>query len=277
MTITNVSEIGDIGDPRIDAYVRLTDRQLRSVLDPNSALVILESLNVITLAVREGVELASVFVERRHLERLLAELPSLSERDIEVFVASRAVMSEVVGFNVVRGYLAAARRPHPREAQEVLEGASRVAVLEGLTDVSNVGALFRSAAALGVDALLLAPTCADPFNRRAIRTSMGTVFQLPWAPAPRPWPQATFDALRADGFTSVALALDECAVRLDDPALTDSGRVALFFGSEGTGLSDDVLSAVDRSAIIPMSRGVDSLNVAASSAVAFWELCARRR
>ena len=277
MTITNVSEIGDIGDPRIDAYVRLTDRQLRSVLDPNSALVILESLNVITLAVREGVELVSVFVERRHLERLLAELPSLSERDIEVFVASRAVMSEVVGFNVVRGYLAAARRPHPREAQEVLEGASRVAVLEGLTDVSNVGALFRSAAALGVDALLLAPTCADPFNRRAIRTSMGTVFQLPWAPAPRPWPQATFDALRADGFTSVALALDEHAVRLDDPALTDSGRVALFFGSEGTGLSDDVLSAVDRSAIIPMSRGVDSLNVAASSAVAFWELCVRRR
>ena len=273
MTITNVSEIGDIGD----AYVRLTDRQLRSVLDPNSALVILESLNVITLAVREGVELVSVFVERRHLERLLAELPSLSEKDIEVFVASRAVMSEVVGFNVVRGYLAAARRPHPREAQEVLEGASRVAVLEGLTDVSNVGALFRSAAALGVDALLLAPTCADPFNRRAIRTSMGTVFQLPWAPAPRPWPQATFDALRADGFTSVALALDEHAVRLDDPALTDSGRVALFFGSEGTGLSDDVLSAVDRSAIIPMSRGVDSLNVAASSAVAFWELCARRR
>lgn len=277
MTITNVSEIGDIGDPRIDAYVRLTDRQLRSVLDPNSALVILESLNVITLAVREGVELVSVFVERRHLERLLAELPSLSEKDIEVFVASRAVMSEVVGFNVVRGYLAAARRPHPREAQEVLEGASRVAVLEGLTDVSNVGALFRSAAALGVDALLLAPTCADPFNRRAIRTSMGTVFQLPWAPAPRPWPQATFDALRADGFTSVALALDEHVVRLDDPALTDSGRVALFFGSEGTGLSDDVLSAVDRSAIIPMSRGVDSLNVAASSAVAFWELCARRR
>ena len=277
MTITNVSEIGDIGDPRIDAYVRLTDRQLRSVLDPNSALVILESLNVITLAVREGVELVSVFVERRHLERLLAELPSLSERDIEVFVASRAVMSEVVGFNVVRGYLAVARRPHPREAQEVLEGASRVAVLEGLTDVSNVGALFRSAAALGVDALLLAPTCADPFNRRAIRTSMGTVFQLPWAPAPRPWPQATFDALRADGFTSVALVLDEHAVRLDDPALTDSGRVALFFGSEGTGLSDDVLSAVDRSAIIPMSRGVDSLNVAASSAVAFWELCARRR
>nr|WP_314783529.1 RNA methyltransferase [Olsenella uli] len=277
MTITNVSEIGDIGDPRIDAYVRLTDRQLRSVLDPNSALVILESLNVITLAVREGVELVSVFVERRHLERLLAELPSLSERDIEVFVASRAVMSEVVGFNVVRGYLAAARRPHPREAQEVLEGASRVAVLEGLTDVSNVGALFRSAAALGVDALLLAPTCADPFNRRAIRTSMGTVFQLPWAPAPRPWPQATFDALRADGFTSVALVLDEHAVRLDDPALTDSGRVALFFGSEGTGLSDDVLSVVDRSAIIPMSRGVDSLNVAASSAVAFWELCARRR
>lgn len=277
MTITNVSEIGDIGDPRIDAYVRLTDRQLRSVLDPNSALVILESLNVITLAVREGVELVSVFVEGRHLERLLAELPSLSEKDIEVFVASRAVMSEVVGFNVVRGYLAAARRPHPREAQEVLEGASRVAVLEGLTDVSNVGALFRSAAALGVDALLLAPTCADPFNRRAIRTSMGTVFQLPWAPAPRPWPQATFDALRADGFTSVALALDEHAVRLDDPALTDSGRVALFFGSEGTGLSDDVLSAVDRSAIIPMSRGVDSLNVAASSAVAFWELCARRR
>ncbi|WP_347711825.1 TrmH family RNA methyltransferase [Olsenella uli] len=277
MTITNVSEIGDIGDPRIDAYVRLTDRQLRSVLDPNSALVILESLNVITLAVREGVELVSVFVERRHLERLLAELSSLSEKDIEVFVASRAVMSEVVGFNVVRGYLAAARRPHPREAQEVLEGASRVAVLEGLTDVSNVGALFRSAAALGVDALLLAPTCADPFNRRAIRTSMGTVFQLPWAPAPRPWPQATFDALRADGFTSVALALDEHAVRLDDPALTDSGRVALFFGSEGTGLSDDVLSAVDRSAIIPMSRGVDSLNVAASSAVAFWELCARRR
>ncbi len=274
MTITRIA---DESDPRLDVYTRLSDRQLRSLADPSQAMVVCESLLVIKVAVERGLELQSVLVDERHLDNLLQTVPALASMDVPVYTATREQLQGVTGINVHRGYFAAARRPRPRGLGEVLDGASRIAVLEGLVDITNVGALFRSAAALGVDGIVLAPRCADPLNRRSVRVSMGTVFVLPWAVAPEPWPQSLLGELGERGFHTVALALDDRAVPIDDPSLAGHGRLALFFGSEGWGLSDQVLGGVDSTAIIPMQRGVDSLNVAASSAVAFWELCSRGR
>ena len=272
-----ISRITSLSDSRLDPYLRLSERQLRSVLHPDEALVILESLFVIKLAFERGLDVASVLVDERHLDALERAVPGLGEKDVDVLVADRGLMSQVTGFNVTRGYMAAARRPAARGLRDVLEGARSVAVLEGLVDVSNLGAIFRNAAALGVDGVVLAPECADPLNRRAVRVSMGNVFLVPWAVAPRPWPGALLDELRQRGFETVAMALDERVVRLGDPSLGHDAKTALFFGTEGTGLTRPVLDGVDRTVIIPMARGVDSLNVAASSAVAFWELFARRR
>ena len=272
-----ISRIRSLSDRRLDPYLRLSERQLRSALHPDEALVILESLFVIKLAFERGLDVASVLVDERHLDALERAVPGLGEKDVDVLVADRGLMSQVTGFNVTRGYMAAARRPAARGLRDVLEGARSVAVLEGLVDVSNLGAIFRNAAALGVDGVVLAPECADPLNRRAVRVSMGNVFLVPWAVAPRPWPGALLDELRQRGFETVAMALDERAVRLGDPSLGHDAKTALFFGTEGTGLTRPVLDGVDRTVILPMARGVDSLNVAASSAVAFWELFARRR
>ncbi len=272
-----ISRIKDLSDSRLDPYLRLSERQLRSVLHPDEALVILESLFVIKLAFERGLDVVSVLVDERHVDALASAVSGLGEKDVDVLVADRGLLSQVTGFNVTRGYMAAARRPAARGLRDVLEGARYVAVLEGLVDVSNLGAIFRNAAALGVDGVVLAPECADPLNRRAVRVSMGNVFLVPWAVAPRPWPEALLGELRQRGFETVAMALDERAVRMDDPSLRKSQGTALFFGTEGTGLTRPVLDGVDRTVIIPMARGVDSLNVAASSAVAFWELFARRR
>ena len=272
-----ISRITDLSDSRLDPYLRLSERQLRSVLHPDEALVILESLFVIKLAFERGLDVVSVLVDERHVDALASAVSGLGEKDVDVLVADRGLLSQVTGFNVTRGYMAAARRPAARGLRDVLEGARSVAVLEGLVDVSNLGAIFRNAAALGVDGVVLAPECADPLNRRAVRVSMGNVFLVPWAVAPRPWPEALLGELRQRGFETVAMALDERAVRMDDPSLRKSQGTALFFGTEGTGLTRPVLDGVDRTVIIPMARGVDSLNVAASSAVAFWELFARRR
>lgn len=272
-----ISRITSLSDSRLDPYLRLSERQLRSVLHPDEALVILESLFVIKLAFERGLDVTSVLVDERHVDALERAVPGLGEKDVDVLVADRDLLSQVTGFNVTRGYMAAARRPAARGLRDVLEGARSIAVLEGLVDVSNLGAIFRNAAALGVDGVVLAPECADPLNRRAVRVSMGNVFLVPWAVAPRPWPGALLDELRQRGFETVAMALDERAVRLGDPSLGRDAKTALFFGTEGTGLTRPVLDGVDRTVIIPMARGVDSLNVAASSAVAFWELFARRR
>ena len=272
-----ISRITSLSDSRLDPYLRLSERQLRSVLHPDEALVILESLFVIKLTFERGLDVTSVLVDERHVDALERAVPGLGEKDVDVLVADRDLLSQVTGFNVTRGYMAAARRPAARGLRDVLEGARSIAVLEGLVDVSNLGAIFRNAAALEVDGVVLAPECADPLNRRAVRVSMGNVFLVPWAVAPRPWPGALLDELRQRGFETVAMALDERAVRLGDPSLGHDAKTALFFGTEGTGLTRPVLDGVDRTVIIPMARGVDSLNVAASSAVAFWELFARRR
>lgn len=259
-------------DERAAAYFSLTDRQLRSRAQGDAARVILESLNAIVPALAAGVELESVLVDERHLETLLGTLPALEGQDVEVLVAHRDLLSSLTGINKSRGYLACARRPPAWSVEEVVSGARRLAVLEGLTDVANVGALFRSAAALGADGIVLAPTCADPLNRRGVRVSMGTVFSLPWAQVESGWPAATLGALRDAGFYTAALALADDALMLGDPALHGHDRLALLFGSEGWGLTDEALACCDARVMIPMGGGVDSLNVAASSAVAFWEL-----
>ncbi len=267
--------IHEADDPRLDVYLRLSDHQLRNRLDPTKAVIIAESRLVIEDALARGHEPLSLFLDERHLDAMSDLLGRLADT-VPVYVAPRALMSQVVGFSVTRGYFCALRRPRERSVEEALEGASRVAVLEGIVDVTNVGALYRCAAALGTDAVLLSPSCADPLSRRALRVSMGSALKLRWARvAADRWPQAAVDALHDHGFTCVALTLADDAVPLDDPRLKGLDRVALFLGTEGSGLSQACVDACDQSVVIPMANGVDSLNVATAAAIAFWEL--RRR
>ncbi|MBS5865339.1 MAG: RNA methyltransferase [Coriobacteriaceae bacterium] len=265
-------DISNLDDPRLAAYLSLSGRQLKHVLNPDAAVMIAESRLVIEVALKEGFSPRSLFIDQRRFESC-ADIFAQLDRDVPVFVAPTELMSKVVGYTVTRGILGCFSRPKLRDAQEVLAGAKRIAVLEDIVDVSNVGAIFRSAAALGADAVLLAPTCADPLNRRSLRVSMGTVLQVPWAYLPAPWPQEGLGLLHKEGFFCAALALDEHALRLDDPALVQHEKLALFLGTEGSGLTPEVLAGCDASVIIPMSHGIDSLNVAAASAVAFWQLC----
>ncbi|WP_321972080.1 RNA methyltransferase [Paratractidigestivibacter sp.] len=272
--------LDDISDPRLDVFARLTEHQLRCDLDPARGILIAESPLVVCVALDAGVVPLSFLVDERHLgscaellERAAQVAAEAGADKPEAFVLPHDVAECLTGYKVTRGFLCAMRRPAARGVAEVVAGARHVAVLEDLVDVSNVGALFRSAAALGADAVVLSPRCADPFCRRAARVSMGTVFQVPWARAEAPsWPGATFDLLREKGFSVLAMALAEDAVAIDDPSLSHADKRALLFGSEGYGLTRAALDAADRSVIIPMSNGVDSLNVAASSAVAFWQL-----
>lgn len=260
-----------LDDPRLDAFARLTDHQLRAGVEAGRGLLVAESPLVVEVALEEGVEPVSFLVDERHLSTCSALLERAG--DVPAFVLPGEQMERLCGYRVTRGFLCAMRRPRPLSVEAALEGARRVVVLEDLVDVTNVGALFRSAAALGADAAILSPRCADPYVRRAVRVSMGCVFKLPWARADEAsWPDATLEGLRGQGFSVLALALEKGAAPLDDPALLASERRALLFGSEGYGLSRQALSACDRSVIIPMAHGVDSLNVAASSAVAFWQL-----
>lgn len=267
----SIIQITKAEDERLDVYARLTEHQLRNVLEPERAIMIAESRFVIEAALERGAEPLSMLLDERHLESMGPIIETLPPQT-PVYVATREVMSAITGFEVTRGYLCALRRPQPLPLEQVLEGARRVAVLEGIVDVSNVGAIFRSAAALGLDAVLLAPGCADPYTRRALRVSMGCVLKVPWARLPKPWPSAATEVLHARGFTCAALALRDDALPLDSPTLKAHERLALFLGTEGTGLTRRALDACDTSVIIPMANGVDSLNVAAAAAIAFWEL-----
>lgn len=274
-------EVTDIEDPRLNPYLRLTDRQLRSLVDPSRAQMICESAYVIEVALDTGYIPQSLFINSQHLATISEILDRVAalDRHIPVYTAPPQVMSKITGFVVTRGIFGCFPRPEEKTCTEVLGGLgtpSRVAVLEGQVDVSNVGAIFRSAAALGADAVLLSPTCADPLNRRSLRVSMGTVLQVPWARLPEPWPTGAANLLHDHGYTCAALALDQHALPLDDPTLAADPKLALFFGTEGPGLSPAARAACDRTVIIPMRHGVDSLNVAAASAVTFWQLCARR-
>ena len=268
----SIVRVDDARDPRLASYVSLTSHQLRNRLEPERGILVCESAIAIRVALAEGLRPLSMLVGEDRLEavsELIGELPP----EVPVYVMPQEAMEGLTGYRVNRGVLAEMQRPTVPSVGEVLAGARRAAVLEGLVDVTNVGAAFRSAAALGVDAVIVAPTCADPFSRRAVRVSMGTVFQVPWARADAPWPQGCVQTLHEAGFACAAFALRDDALPLGDPAIAAHERLALFFGTEGTGLTAPVIDACNLVVRIPMRPGVDSLNVAAASAVAFWELC----
>ena len=270
-----------IDDPQLDTYARLTEAQLRSRLEPEKGIFIAESSKVIERALDGGMQPLSFLMDQKWIEpmRPLVERASAEQGvDLPVYVLPHDELKKLTGFELTRGALAAFRRPPLPAVEDVLAGARRVAVLEDITNFTNVGAIFRSAAALGVDAVLVTPTCCDPLYRRCVRVSMGTVFQVPWTrigATKEDWPGAGLDLLHHLGFKTAALALSHDSVTLDDPQLKAEEKLALVLGTEGDGLAAETIAQCDYTALIPMQHGVDSLNVAAASAVAFWELRAR--
>lgn len=267
-------------DGRLDAYARLTDLQLRSRIEPDKAVFIAESAEVIERALDGGMQLLSLLTAEKYLPQLDRVLPKAqaANPDAPLFLAPEDELRQLTGFQLTRGALAAFRRPPERPVQEVVRDAHLVAVLEDIRNHTNVGAIFRSAAAIGADAVLVSPACYDPLYRRAVRVSMGTVFQVPWTRIgdnPHDWASQGVPLLHELGFTTAAMALSDDSIPLDDPRLKNCDKLALVFGTEGDGLAASTIARCDYTVRIPMQHGVDSLNVAASSAVAFWEL--RRR
>jgi tRNA G18 (ribose-2'-O)-methylase SpoU len=267
MTLT---EITDFHAPELDVYARLTEAQLLNRFEPAKGMFIAESPKVIMRALDAGCVPVSLLVERGHVNAE-AEEAILRCGDVPVFTAPLDVLTKLTGFQLTRGMLCAMRRPAPRPLSEVLAGARRVAVLENIQNPTNVGAIFRSAAALGMDAVLLTPGCSNPLYRRSARVSMGTVFQVPWTYLEENW----LEQLNAQGFKTAAMALKDDSYSIDAPELRREEKLAVVLGSEGDGLTMDTIASCDYTVKIPMYHGVDSLNVAAASAVAFWELRAR--
>ena len=273
--MADVIEITDFSAPELDVYARLTGAQLRAC--PQGGLFIAEGVTVIGHALDAGYRIASLLMERRHIVGKAAGLIARCG-DVPVYTADSRTLEQLTGFALTRGVLAAFYRPELPTLAQVCADARRVAVLEGLNDPTNVGAVMRSAAALGMDAVLLTPSCCDPLHRRAVRVSMGTVFQVPWTrigQQAQDWPEAGMMLLREMGFATVAMALSEDSVEIDDPCLVWEERLAVILGAEGDGLAKTTIARCDYTARIPMLHGVDSLNVAAASAVAFWQLCRR--
>jgi tRNA G18 (ribose-2'-O)-methylase SpoU len=277
-TAMSLVPVTSLEDPRLDAYLRLTEVQLRSRIEPERGIFIAESPKVIERALSAGYEALSFLMEERWLTEgapLIAQAEAQAGRDLPVFSGPRELLERLTGFALTRGILCAMRRRPLPSVAELLADAHRVAILEGIVDHTNVGAIFRSAAGLGADAILVTPTCCDPLYRRAVRVSMGTVFQVPWTRIGEhasDWPSAGLAELQRLGFTTAALALRDDARTLDDPVLHSCDRLALIFGTEGEGLAPQTIASADYTVRIPMRHGVDSLNVAASSAVVFWEL-----
>ena len=263
----NIIEITDLDSPAMAPYFRLTEAQLRNKRNPAEGIFIAESHKVIGHALDAGFVPVSFLMERRQIEGVSGTLLDRCP-DTPVYTADRETLARLTGYELTRGCLCAMRRPEPKSLEDVVRNVRRVAVLDGIADAANVGAILRSAAALHMDAILLSPTCCDPLHRRAVRVSMGTVFQIPWARLEKNWPQQ----LRSLGIKTAALALTDRSVSVDDPRLAEEERLALVLGSEGDGLSPAVIASCDYTVKIPMSHGVDSLNVAAAAAVAFWEL-----
>ena len=270
----NIIEITDFHAPELDPYARLTQNQLRNRLEPEKGIFIAESPKVISRALDAGYQPLSLLMERKQITGPAAEILTRCG-DAPVYTADRELLAALTGFELTRGVLCAFRRPVPRSVEELCKNARRVAVLEGIVDSTNVGAIFRSAAALNMDAVLINPSCCDPLCRRAVRVSMGTVFQVPWAQigqTPADWPEKGMEQLHALGFKTAAMALSDCSVSIDDEQLAKEPKLAIVLGTEGDGLARSTIAACDYTVKIPMSHGVDSLNVAAASAVAFWQL-----
>lgn len=254
-----IINIQNLSGAALMPYARLTEAQLLNRLHPEEGLFICESLKVIRVALAQGMVPVSFLCEEKFL-------PQVPDCGVPVYTAERSVLKQLTGYELSRGILCCMHRPKLPPVAEVLCGAHRVAVLDGVVNSENTGAIFRAAASLGMDAVLLTRTCCDPLNRRACRVSMGTVFQLPWTFLDN------YMQLKDNGFSVVALALTDRSVPIDTPVLKGIERMAVVLGTEGDGLSDNVLRMADHVARIPMQRGVDSLNVAAAAAVAFWEL-----
>ena len=274
----HIIEITDLADPALDVFARLTEHQLRSRLEPEKGVFIAESPKVIDRALDAGCAPLALLMERRKIDGPARGILERIAPDTPVYTAGREVLAQLTGYALTRGVLAAFRRPALPGVETLCQNARRVAVLENIVDSTNIGAIFRSAAALHIDAVLVSPSCCDPLCRRAVRVSMGTVFQVPWTQigeTPADWPGAGLARLSALGFKTAALALTDRSVPIDDPALMAEERLALILGTEGDGLVPETIARCDYTAKIPMSHGVDSLNVAAASAVAFWQLRTR--
>ena len=272
--MSNLIPLTDFSAPELDVYARLTEVQLLNRFEPEKGLFIAESPKVIERALNAGCQSVSMLVEDRHVE---GEARDIIARcgDVPVYTAPFDVLTQLTGFKLTRGMLCAMRRPKLPTVEEVCSGARRIAVLENVMNPTNIGAIFRSAAALNMDAVLLTPGCSNPLYRRAIRVSMGTVFQIPWTfigNEEEQWPQAGMDTLRRLGFKTAAMALRDDSVTIRDPKLLTEEKLAIILGTEGDGLASGTIADCDYTVRIPMSHGVDSLNVAAASAVAFWQL-----
>lgn len=275
--MATIIEVTDLSMPELEPFTRLTEAQLRNRLEPEKGIFIAESPKVIQRALDAGYEPVSLLMEHRQLtgqgSGVLARCAG-----IPVYTASRELLAELTGYPLTRGVLCAMRRPKLPSVEELCADARRVAVLEGIVDSTNIGAIFRSAAALNMDAVLVTPTCSDPLYRRAVRVSMGTIFQVPWTrigEEPSQWPDAGLRRLRSLGFRTAAMALSDDSVSIEDPRLLAEERLAIVVGTEGDGLAARTIAACDYTVRIPMAHEVDSLNVAAASAVAFWQLRAR--
>ena len=264
----NLIRILNFEAPELDVYARLTEAQLLNRFEPKNGMFIAESPKVILRALEAGCVPVSILAEEHHLE---GEARQAIDRcgDIPVYTASLDILTKLTGFQLTRGMLCAMYRPPLRELGEIIRGKRRIAVLEDIQNPTNVGAIFRSAAALGMEAVLLTTPCSDPLYRRSCRVSMGTVFQVPWTYVDGAWQEALAQA----GFRTAAMALREDSISLEDPRLKAEEKLAIVLGSEGDGLAPDTIARCDYTVRIPMAHGVDSLNVAAASAVAFWELC----
>lgn len=270
----NIIEITDFSAPELDIYARMTEGQLLNRHEPEKGLFIAESPKVVERALDAGCRPVSLLLERKHIEGEARDVVARCG-DIPIYIADFDVLTQLTGFQLTRGVLCAMHRPPLPSPEEVCAGSRRIAVLENIMNPTNIGAIFRSAAALGMDAVLLTPDCSDPLYRRAIRVSMGTVFQIPWTFLGNedcPWPSQGMELLKNMGFRTAAMALKDDSVSIDDPRLMSEEKLAIVLGSEGDGLATSTIADCDYTVRIPMSHGVDSLNVAAASAVAFWQL-----
>lgn len=274
----NIIKINDFLDERLDVFVRLTGAQLRNKLEPEKGIFIAESPTVIEVALNSGYEPVSLLTDERLLNEGVKGIIQRCEKDfpdMSVFTADRETLIKLTGFELTRGALCAMKRPTLKSPDLLCKDARRIAVLEEIADATNVGAIFRSAAALGVDAVLITPTACDPLCRRALRVSMGTVLQVPWTricESREDWLENGIEKLKALGFKTAAMALSNNSVSIDDKTLSSEEKLAIVLGTEGNGLEKSTISKCDYTVKIPMSNGVDSLNVAAASAIAFWQL-----
>jgi tRNA G18 (ribose-2'-O)-methylase SpoU len=266
-TIMAIIEISSLHEPGLEVYSALTEAQLRMALEPEKGLFIAESPKVIRVALEAGWEPVSLLCERKHIAGDARDIVERISSRVPIYIGSRELLAALTGYTLTRGVLCAMRRKVMPAVGEVLKDAKRVVVIEAVTDTTNIGAIFRSAAALGIDAVLLTRDSCDPLNRRAVRVSMGSVFLVPWT-----WLDQPIASLHDYGFRTAAMALSDDSISLDDPCLQQEERLAVIMGTEGDGLPQKTISEADYVVRIPMAHGVDSLNVAAAAAVAFWQL-----